>query len=221
MQSTALFGGTFNPVHTGHLRVAEEVLEGFGLDRVYFIPAANPPHKSKRELAPAADRYEMLMRAVAGNPAFEVSDLELQRSGSSYTIDTVEQFLTSRPGGDFTCRLVMGMDAFAEIHTWRSYRQLLGRIEVIVISRPSDGGRDDLVAGISEVFSDMLGENYRFDEKNKRFVHPEKCAVYPFAVTALDISASLIRSLTAAGSSIKYLVPEAVEAYIHEKGLYL
>lgn len=221
MQSTALFGGTFNPVHTGHLRVAEEVREGFGLDRVYFIPAANPPHKTKRTLASAEDRYEMLMRAVQGNPAFEVSDIELQRTGNSYTIDTVDQFLNSRREGGGTCRLVMGMDAFAEIETWKSYSKLLERIEMIVLSRPADSGQDDLISRVSEVISGRIGENYRFEQENQRFVHPEKQAIYPFSVTALDISASLIRSLAAAGSSIKYLVPEGVEAYIQEKGLYL
>ncbi len=220
MQRTALFGGTFNPVHTGHLRVAEEVREGFSLDRLYFLPAANPPHKPNRELAPAGDRYEMLVRAAKGNPAFEISELELQRSGMSYTIDTVEQFYALQPPGS-RCWLVMGLDAFSEIDTWRAYNRLFDRIELIVLSRPSDAGQKDLVPAVSEVISERISGEYRFEAENRRFVHPEKCSIYPFAVTSLDISASRIRSLTAAGASIRYLVPEGVEAYIKEKRLYI
>ncbi|MCF8024698.1 MAG: nicotinate-nucleotide adenylyltransferase [Desulfobacteraceae bacterium] len=216
----ALFGGTFNPVHMGHLRVAEEVREGFALDKIYFIPAASPPHKSNHGLAPAADRYEMLVRATQDNPAFAVSDLELQRNGKSYTIDTVEEFY-ARLSKEFRCWLVIGMDAFAEIESWKSYDKLLGRIEIIVLSRPSDGGPDGLPSGIAEVISGSISSRYRFEPENKRFVHPDKCAVYPFAVTALDISASRIRRLKAAGASVRYLVPQEVEAYIHQKGLYL
>lgn len=220
MQRTALFGGTFNPVHLGHLRVAEEVREGFGLDKVYFIPAAKPPHKSNRRLAPAADRYEMLLQAVRSNPAFAVSDAELQRSGRSYTIDTVEQFRARLPV-DSRCWLVMGMDAFAEIETWKSYQELFERIEVIVISRPADGGQEDFTSVLSGTISDRISRRYRFEPENRRFVHPEKHAIYPFAVTPIDVSASRIRSLSQAGASIKYLVPESVEDYIHEKRLYL
>ncbi|MFP4452745.1 MAG: nicotinate-nucleotide adenylyltransferase [Desulfobacterales bacterium] len=220
MQRIALFGGTFNPVHLGHLRVAEEVREGFALDMVYFIPAANPPHKSNMGIAPAADRYEMLLRAIQGNPAFAVSDLELKRSGRSYTIDTVKQFYSQLPGA-CRCWLVMGMDTFSEIETWKSYGEIFERIETIVLSRPSDRGRQDLTDLVSGVVSSRISEQYRYEPENQRFVHPEKCAIYPFSATLLDISASRIRSLTAAKASVRYLVPERVEAYIQEKGLYL
>lgn len=207
-------------MHVGHLRVAEEVREGFGLDKIYFIPAASPPHKPDQGLAPAADRYEMLMRATQDNPAFDVSDLELQRSGRSYTIDTVKEFYAMLPK-ESRCWLVMGMDAFAGIETWKSYRELFDCIEVVVLSRPSDGSAEGLSSGISEVISGRISGRYRFEPENKRFVHPGKRAIYPFAVTALDISASRIRSMTAAGTSIRYLVPGEVGDYIHQKGLYL
>lgn len=220
MQRIALFGGTFNPVHLGHLRVAEEVRESFALDRLYFIPAAIPPHKSDRGVAPGRDRYEMLLRATQDNLAFEVSDLELQRGGRSYTIDTVEEF-SGRMPEDSRCWLVMGVDAFSEIETWKSYTAIFERIEIIVLSRPSDRGGNDLTGAVSKVISDRISGRYRFEPENRRFVHPEKKAVYPFSATLLDISASRIRSLTEAKASVRYLVPESVEAYIHEKGLYL
>ncbi|MFW6011089.1 MAG: nicotinate-nucleotide adenylyltransferase [Desulfosalsimonas sp.] len=220
MRRIALFGGTFNPVHLGHLRVAEEVREGFALDSLYFIPAANPPHKSHREIAHAVDRYEMLLRATRGNPAFEVSELELQRGGRSYTIDTVKQISGGMPE-DARCWLVMGVDAFEEIETWKSYTELFECIEIIVLSRPDARGGGDLIDIVSKVVSDRISGQYRFEPENRRFVHPGKKAVYPFSATSLDISASRIRSLIKAKASVRYLVPESVEAYIHEKGLYL
>ncbi|MCF8111594.1 MAG: nicotinate-nucleotide adenylyltransferase [Desulfobacteraceae bacterium] len=220
MRRIALFGGTFNPVHLGHLRVAEEVRERFAIDKVYFIPAANPPHKPGPGLAPAEDRYEMLLRATQENPAFDVSELELQRSGRSYTIDTVKQISGSMPE-DTRCWLVMGVDAFEEIETWKSYTELFEYIEIIVLSRPSDRGGGDLIEVVSRIISDRVSAQYRFEPENRRFVHPGKRAVYPFSATLLDISASRIRSLTKAKASVRYLVPESVETYIHEKGLYL
>ncbi len=220
MKRAALFGGTFNPVHLGHLRAAEEVREGFGLDKIYFIPAASPPHKENTEIAPAADRYEMLVRATEDNPDFTVSDLELKREGRSYTIDTVEQIyaLLAR---ETRCYLVMGMDAFAEIDTWKSFQELFDRIEVIVISRPHAGGGKDLRAELKEVIQGRVPGGYKYDPETRGFVHPEKCAIYPFEITALDISATRIRSLAAARASIRYLVPGGVDTYIYKKGLYL
>lgn len=220
MHQAALFGGTFNPVHFGHLRVAEEMREGFGLDKIYFIPAANPPHKTSQGLAPAADRYEMLRCATEKNPGFAVSDIELRRRGRSYTIDTVEQISASLPPGS-RCLLAMGFDAFAEIETWKSYRQIFDRIEVIVLSRPDGVGMEDWPGALGSVISAKVSNRYRYDPKKGRFVHPEKRAVYPFGVTGLEISATRIRSLVAEGASIRYLVPETVEAYIYKKGLYV
>ncbi|HMA67886.1 MAG TPA: nicotinate (nicotinamide) nucleotide adenylyltransferase, partial [Desulfosalsimonadaceae bacterium] len=136
MLRAGLFGGTFNPVHMGHLRVAEEVRSAFELDPVYFIPAKIPPHKSSSGLADAGKRYEMLTRAVASNPGFRVSDLEIRRSGRSYTIDTVEAF-QREAGGEAALYLLMGLDAFLEINTWKDYGALLEKIACIVMTRPA------------------------------------------------------------------------------------
>lgn len=220
MQHAALFGGTFNPVHFGHLRVAEEVRESFGLDTVYFIPAANPPHKEIKGLAPAADRHEMLRCATSDNAAFCVSEAELRRRGRSYTIDTVDEFI-SASGRSSQCYLVMGMDAFAEIDTWKSYLALFDRIKMIVISRPEPGGQSRWQDRLSGVLAGRVSSQYAYDRQRHAFFHPEKRAVYPFEVTPLDISATRIRSLVAEGASIRYLVPDAVAAYIYKKGLYL
>ncbi|MFW6283958.1 MAG: nicotinate-nucleotide adenylyltransferase [Desulfosalsimonas sp.] len=231
-----LFGGTFNPVHLGHLRMAEEVREAFGLDKIFFIPAANPPHKSDKDLAPAKDRYEMLQAAISENPGFEISDAELRRQGRSYTIDTVSQVSATLPEGA-RCFLIMGMDAFMEIHTWKDYHRLFDTIEVIVISRPQGvlPGRDmNSHAGcqsrpassgsrekIAKVIFNCISAGYNYNMASCRFEHPEKKAVYWFEATALDISASRIRSLAAQGKSIRYLVPGAAEGYIYQKGLYI
>ncbi|MFO7861639.1 MAG: nicotinate-nucleotide adenylyltransferase [Desulfosalsimonas sp.] len=212
-----LFGGTFNPVHLAHLRMAEEVREAFGIDKIYFIPAANPPHKTDKDLAPAQDRYKMLQAAISEHPGFEISDAELRRPGRSYTIDTVSQVSAMLPQGA-RCFLIMGLDAFAEIDTWKDYHGLFDTIEVIVISRPAPADPKEKMA---EVIFGRISASYEYDPAARRFQHPDKQAVYWFEATALDISASRIRSLAAQGKSIRYLVPEAAERYIYQKGLYI
>jgi nicotinate-nucleotide adenylyltransferase len=219
-----IFGGTFNPVHLGHLRMAEEVREHFGLDKIYFIPAARPPHKTDHGLAPATDRYAMLNDATAGNPCFETSDLELQRSGRSYTIDTVDQIFSMLPE-DSRCFLIMGMDAFMEIETWKYFQKLFNRIEVIVISRPVwhkriDGEKDQIKV-MEDIILGKISEKYRYDPGLKCFAHPDMKTIYRFGATSLDISATRIRSLVAGQKSIRYLVPEIIESYIYKKRLYL
>src|SRR5277367_5207562 len=113
-----LFGGSFNPVHFGHLRAAEEVREALKLDLVYFVPASSPPHKAEGELAPAEHRLQMVRLATKGNRHFMVSDVEVRRAGQSYTIDTVRHFLTAL-SGPVELHLIMGADQFAELATWK------------------------------------------------------------------------------------------------------
>jgi nicotinate-nucleotide adenylyltransferase len=218
-----LFGGTFDPIHFGHLRAALEVKEGFGLTQVFLIPAAMPPHKSREGVAPAADRLHMIALAVEGEPGLTASDVEIRRKGPSYTIDTVRHFHRelelSQPAEIF---LIMGLDAFLEIDTWKAYRELLSLVSVIVISRPdtdgliSDRGAKSLADFIrSRISADLTGSGSPVG-----FSGPEIRGVRMFPVTALDISSSRIRDLVRTGRSIRFLVPAAVRECIQTKGLY-
>lgn len=219
MARIGLFGGTFNPVHMGHLRVAQEVCEGFALDKVIFIPAAIPPHKDPAIVAPPADRCEMLNRATADNPWFEVSLVELEREGPSYTIDTARFFFESRPGAEFF--LIMGIDAFLELHTWKDYRDLSQMMPIIVMDRPVPGKTTRETRGIlGSYIARFLDKGYTYSNEQYGFVHPSRPAVSVFHVTLLDISATGIRSRIKEQRSIRYLVPDPVNAYIEEKQLY-
>ena len=129
-----LFGGTFNPIHLGHLRSAEEVRAAFALDRIYFIPSAAPPHKRETDIAPAQHRYNMVERAVADNPAFLASRIELDRSGPSFSVDTIRTF---QDRGTYTSlAFLIGMDAFCEIDSWHAYLEIPSLCDLIVTSRP-------------------------------------------------------------------------------------
>ncbi len=221
VKRAGLFGGTFNPVHLGHLRMAEEVKSGFNLDSVFFIPAALPPHKDASNLAGAADRYEMIARAIATNPGFALSDVEIRRQGRSYTIDTVAAF-QEKSGGHTALYLIIGMDAFYEIETWKAYERLFEKIPFIVMPRPDPYGRDSR-ASLEEMARHArhyVDKAYEMDKNQQRLVHPSKQAIHLHGVTQLDISSSRIRSLVGANQSIKYLVPEVVEEYILAKDLY-
>ena len=216
-----LFGGTFNPIHNGHLRAALEVKESFSLDACYLIPAAVPPHKRDRAVTGAADRTEMIRRAIDGLAGFELCDVELRRSGPSYTIDTVVHLKNSLPRGT-RLFLLLGLDAFLELDTWKEYRQLLQELPFIVMIRPEP--RTDCITApvrrVEEFLQSRISADYGGSRSTKSFTHPQLQAVYTFAVTLMDISSSGIRQRIEQGQSIRYLVPEAVGRYIREKGLY-
>jgi nicotinate-nucleotide adenylyltransferase len=217
-----LFGGTFNPIHFGHLRAALEVREGCGLDRVLLIPAAVPPHKESGPLAAAADRLRMIELAVEGEPGITVSDVEIRRGGPSYTVDTVRYFRRELPDGA-DIFLIVGLDAFLEIDTWKSFRELLALVPVIVISRPDAAHRGagsereavaDFIRSRISPQRTLSGDSAVFSAEGVR-------GVTLFPVTALDVSSSRIRDLAAAGRSIRFLVPEPVRQHIKDRGLYL
>ncbi len=221
MKGAGLFGGTFNPVHTGHLRVAEEILESFSLSRICFIPSAIPPHKDTLGLADAADRFEMLSRAISTHPGFVVSDAEIKRKGRSYTIDTVRHFRAAL-AEDTPCYLIVGSDAFFEIDTWKAFGSLFDHIPMIVMRRPGPE------ADHGERFRDRMAEflrarvvgDYTFDAARSVFEHPRKQPVFLFHVTPIDISSTRIRDLVRQRRSIRYLVPDSVNEYIQARGLY-
>lgn len=216
-----LFGGTYNPVHFGHLRAATEVREAFGLDRVVLIPAALPPHKQNQALAASEDRLKMLRMAVDGDAGFEISDVEIRRSGPSYTIDTLSHFRGSLPS-QTNIFLIMGLDAMLEIDTWKAHRRLLDSTPVIVVSRPDSSGQaaDGRWERLEGYLQKTISAGYAFSDTDSAFVASGRAPIYIKNVSALDISSTRIRELAASGRSIRYLVPRRVAEYIDTKGLY-
>ncbi len=216
-----IFGGTFNPIHLGHLRSAIELRDGFGLDAVYLIPSASPPHKGTAELAPARDRMEMVRQAIKGHAGLRVSDIELKRQGPSFTIDTVCAF-RKHLSEDAWLYLIMGLDAFLEIETWKSYQDLLHIIPLIVINRPDHQGR--LKPSVSNAVSTLLEhstlQGYECSMDTPCFTHCEKQPIFVYNVTAMEISSTRIREMIRHSQAIDFLVPETVRTYIQAKGLY-
>jgi nicotinate-nucleotide adenylyltransferase len=217
-----LFGGTFNPVHMGHLRAAVEVRQGFELDEVFLIPAALPPHKVPGEVAASADRLNMLNLALGADSGLKVSNVELNRSGPSYTIDTVQHFKQTLPA-ESCLFLIMGLDAFLEIDTWKSYRKLLTQIPLIVINRPNAGDRMSGVPWkvMDDYISAKLSANYSYSASRSAYLANGQQPINVFEVTALDISSTRVRLAISKDRSIHYLVPPKVAEYIRAKGIYL
>lgn len=182
------------------------------------MPAHRPPHKGAHDVAPAADRLRMLELALAGTPGMRVEPIELERSGPSYTIDTVRLLTERHPERRFV--LVLGMDAFRELHTWHRFTELPGACDLVVTSRPPDAveaGPDALVRATSSI---AVREAFRYVPDIRSFRHSSGNRLDFVPVTALDISASAIRAAVAAGRSIRFLTPEPVAAYIRAHGLY-
>jgi nicotinate-nucleotide adenylyltransferase len=192
-----ILGGTFNPIHYGHLRMASETAFVLNLDKVLFIPSANPPHKKKEYILSSGNRYEMTKLAIRGNQKFQISDLELKRKGTSYTIDTIIELKNIYKKA--ILYFIIGSDSLAEIPTWKDCRGLVGLCRFVVVERPGY----DLVP-IKKKFRNLFGG------KNPIFVGTQ----------GLDISSTDIRNRVKERRPIKYLVPENIESYIKRKGLY-
>jgi nicotinate-nucleotide adenylyltransferase len=207
-----IFGGTFDPVHLGHLRLAEEVGEGFSLDKVYLLPASSPPHKGGKTVTAFHHRFEMTRLAVEGSPLLVAFDLEARRQGLSYSIETLKEFHGLYPP-PLELFFILGMDAFHEIETWKSYQELFDYAHFVVVQRPG------MPAGKLEEQLFSLGVPFRREAEN-RFVGPSGYRVIYIEATLMDISSTGIREKAAAGKSIRYLVPESVRCYILQYGLY-
>lgn len=205
-----ILGGTFDPVHIGHLRATEEVRTFFKLDKIIMVPVNIPPHKRDVKISPAKDRLEMLRMAAQGNDSLEVSDIEISRGGVSYTIETVLEF--ERLYGDVY--YIVGIDSFHEIDTWHNYEDLFYHANFIVMTRPSKRK----FMGLDSFPEKLRNQFLRIDENT--YSHVSKKMVHILSVTQLDISSSKIRENVKNGISIKYLVPSAVEDYIYQRGLY-
>ena len=210
MPRVGVFGGTFNPIHFGHLLIADEICEFLELDRMLFVPASVPPHKPAGELAPAADRFAMTELAVREHPQFEVSDVEFRRRGPSYTVDTLQAL---SPRGDLC--LVIGSETFLDLLTWKDPRTVAALARLVVV--PRSGKAFDPDAPASQKVLRELGL--------EGFVRPEAapgCPEAPVLVEAasLPISASDLRRRACEGRSLAFRMPASVAAYIRDHRLY-
>jgi nicotinate-nucleotide adenylyltransferase len=208
----AVFGGTFNPVHYGHLRLAEEVREACSLDRVVFMPTFITPHKSKEALTPAGVRLELLKRATADNPGFSVSDVEIRREGRSFTVDTIRELL-KEPGTEVS--LILGSDSFNDIRSWHEYEELLRLASFIVVPRPSHPSRP-----LEEALTVELAGKFWYDSVSGRYVDSGGNSITYLDTTPIDISSSGIRERVRMGLTVRYLLPDAAIEFIKQEGLY-
>jgi nicotinate-nucleotide adenylyltransferase len=196
-----VFGGTFDPVHYGHLILAEQAREQGRLDEVWFVPAARPPHKSESELTRFDQRAEMLTLAVAGHAAFRVLELEKARPGPSYTVDTLAELRRFHPGDEFW--LLVGADTLADLGSWHEKRCLPELAGLMVMARPGH-----TIPGEDRVRAEM------------ELAPGDPLRMQTIDVPLIDISSRDLRRRAASGRSLRYLVPRAVEVYILEKHLY-
>ena len=191
----AVMGGTFNPIHYAHLISAEQVRAGLGYDKILFIPSARPPHKvADADIIEPEHRYQMVLLAIAENPHFEVSRIELERAGPSYTIETLKA-LKELYGETTELAWIIGADSLIEYEVWKDFDEVLERCVMIATTRP----------------------NYNLNQVP--LVIQKRVTTFP--ITGVDISATVIRERIRKGLSIQYLVPEGVQAYIEQRQLYL
>lgn len=189
----AIMGGTFNPIHYAHLVSAEQVRDGLGYDKILFVPAARPPHKVQPDIVSAEHRYQMVKLATADNPYFEVSRIELDRAGPSYTIQTIKT-LRHLYGESTELAWIIGADSLIEYKIWRDFDEVLKQCTLIATTRPNY----DLELVPSEI----------------------RDRVITYRITSFDMSATEIRNRIRKNTSVRYLVPEAVAAYIDQYQLY-
>jgi nicotinate-nucleotide adenylyltransferase len=220
-----VMGGTFNPIHYGHLAAANEVCEVFALDTVVFVPAAIPPHKDLTAIIDPRHRLMMAMLATISHPQFDVSSMEIDRLGASYTVDTVAQLKDLYQERN-AIYFIVGIDAFADIAAWWQPDVLLGSCHTIVTSRPRYDFHQLVPSTLRQVSE--MHPHCSFEPLDARQllggpgfeVRGTPYQIYLQEVSALDISSTDIRQRVKAGRSIRYLLPDAVDAYIQKYQLY-
>ncbi len=208
-----ILGGTFDPIHLGHLRSAEEIGHHMRLEKVYLIPSAIPPHKTDEPVTPFSHRLAMTQLAAAGSPLLEVMDLEGKRPGFSYSIETLMEIHNIfRPDPELF--FIVGTDAFMEIETWKEYRRLFDYAHFVIIRRP--GSNTEKIKGLLSKLQLKLKSGIGPDI----FIAPSGNTLIIMEPTPIGISSTRIREMVMEGESIRFLVPEYVRDYIMEKGLY-
>jgi len=215
LTKVGLFGGTFDPIHFGHLRAAEEIREILDLEKIYFIPTSVPPHKITPEMASPHDRLEMLKLALNDNNFLCILDIEIKRGGKSYTIDTIQYLSQTFPLLD--CYLIVGSDLFSGIETWKDYKNLFTISNFAVIERPG------FVVDFPAMLPLEIRDDFRYYKQNKNlslYINKSSKVLSIVKINGLEISSTKIRELIKTSKSIKYLVPSSVEAYILAHNLY-
>jgi nicotinate-nucleotide adenylyltransferase len=216
-QKIGILGGTFNPIHYGHLAAAEEVRDRLKLDRVLFVPSCVPPHKQEEEMPSAVQRLEMVRLATFGNASFKTSDIEIKRGGRSYTIDTIEALRQAYPGSELY--FITGLDSFLDIQTWNQWEKLLSLCCFVVLSRPGyrfvDLARMDFLKNSANDLAKLdQGALARAKIRSGAF------SICLEMIPLYDISSTDIRMRVKSSASIKYLLPDPVETYIINNKLY-
>lgn len=211
-QPVGLLGGTFDPIHIGHLRLAEEMADVLGMDTVRILPTGTPPHRGRPHAA-AADRLAMVNLAIAGNPRFRLDEHEAHKTAPCYMVDTLTE-LRAELGDDRPIVLFLGADAFAGLEGWHQWRRLFALCHIAVAERPGY----DLTAGLPAALGATLAT--RLTDKPDDLACAPAGRVFHHAISQLDISASHIRGLIATGRSPRYLLPDTVLNYIDQHHLY-
>ena len=194
-----ILGGTFNPIHLGHLLIAADALEQLGLDSVKFIPSATPPHKTVDKLAGERDRLRMIVLAIRRNAEFEVDDIEIKRGGKSYSVDTLSELRRRDPQAAFY--FIIGADSLRELHLWREVGRLVRLCTFVTVPRPGFEAKPVIDPRLDAATRRCLRQHV---------LHGHAC----------DIASREIRARVAKGRSIRYLVPDAVHEYIRRRRLY-
>lgn len=214
-QPVGILGGTFDPIHYGHLRLAEEMLELVGLQEIRFIPTGTPPHRDAPQVSPQ-QRSEMVRLAIADQPRFVLDEREVRRKAKCYTVDTLAE-LRAELGDQQPLCLLMGGDAFLQLHTWHEWERLFELAHIVVGYRPGFTIEERIVAA-----EPRLREHYKRRLCAADLLHRQASGgISVLAIPKLEISATVIRSRVAEQRSIRYLLPNAVADYIYQHHLYL
>lgn len=209
-----ILGGTFDPIHFGHLRGAEEMLEIFNLNRIFFVPSSKPPHKLEAEITPFNHREQMIRLAIEDNVNFSFSEVEKLRAGKSYSVETVE-YILNKYMEDLELYFIVGQDAFQAVTTWKDWERLLLLCNFAVMTRP---GYDDM--RLTEILPKEFAGNFTYDKKIDGFTGPTGHTIYFRHTSFLDISSSRMREMVHSGKSIKYLTTDKVRQYIIKNSIY-